>query len=57
MTYSSTLSVCFFVHWFLFYFDGTLGILMSAGGSRLRWWLDPVGGLLVGIHECDIVSG
>lgn len=27
---------------------------MSAGGSRLRWWLDPVGGLLVGIDDCHI---
>jgi len=25
----------------------TFAILMSAGGSRLRWWLDPMGGLLI----------
>jgi divalent metal cation (Fe/Co/Zn/Cd) transporter len=28
-------------------FINGFGILMSAGGSRLRWWLDPVGGLLI----------
>ncbi|KAG9313935.1 hypothetical protein JVU11DRAFT_4709 [Chiua virens] len=28
-------------------FINGFGILMSAGGSRLRWWLDPLGGLLI----------
>ncbi|KAG8219383.1 CDF manganese transporter [Butyriboletus roseoflavus] len=28
-------------------FINSFGILMSAGGSRLRWWLDPVGGVLI----------
>ncbi|KAF8559898.1 CDF manganese transporter [Imleria badia] len=28
-------------------FINSFGILMSAGGSRLRWWLDPVGGILI----------
>ncbi|KZO94089.1 CDF manganese transporter [Calocera viscosa TUFC12733] len=25
----------------------SFGILMSAGGSKLRWWLDPAGGLII----------
>ncbi|KAF5376194.1 hypothetical protein D9757_009308 [Collybiopsis confluens] len=25
------------------------GILMSAGGSKLRWWLDPTGALIIGV--------
>lgn len=25
------------------------GILMSAGGSKLKWWLDPTGAILVSI--------
>jgi len=25
------------------------GILMSAGGSKLRWWLDPTGGLIIAL--------
>ncbi|EGN93650.1 hypothetical protein SERLA73DRAFT_189385 [Serpula lacrymans var. lacrymans S7.3] len=29
-------------------FINGFGILMSAGGSRLRWWLDPTGGALIG---------
>ncbi|KIJ66447.1 hypothetical protein HYDPIDRAFT_129314 [Hydnomerulius pinastri MD-312] len=28
-------------------FINGFGILMSAGGSRLRWWLDPVGAILI----------
>ncbi|KAI6112420.1 CDF manganese transporter [Pisolithus croceorrhizus] len=28
-------------------FINSFGILMSAGGSKWRWWLDPVGGLLI----------
>ncbi|KAG9003659.1 hypothetical protein FRB94_002982 [Tulasnella sp. JGI-2019a] len=28
-------------------FVNTFAILMSAGGSKLRWWLDPLGGLLI----------
>jgi len=28
-------------------FINAFGILMSAGGSRLRWWLDPTGGILI----------
>jgi divalent metal cation (Fe/Co/Zn/Cd) transporter len=28
-------------------FVNGFGILMSAGGSRLRWWLDPVGAILI----------
>lgn len=28
-------------------FINTFGILMSAGGSRLKWWLDPLGGILI----------
>ncbi|KAF8326211.1 CDF-like metal transporter [Cantharellus anzutake] len=27
--------------------DPTTGVLMSSGGSKLRWWLDPTGGLLI----------
>ncbi|KIJ53622.1 hypothetical protein M422DRAFT_58488 [Sphaerobolus stellatus SS14] len=27
----------------------TFGILMSAGGSRLRWWLDPMGGMIIAL--------
>jgi len=27
----------------------TFAILMSAGGSRLRWWLDPMGGALISL--------
>ncbi|KAJ8586486.1 CDF manganese transporter [Rhizopogon salebrosus TDB-379] len=29
-------------------FINGFGILMSAGGSRLRWWLDPTGAILIG---------
>ncbi|EJD37871.1 CDF manganese transporter [Auricularia subglabra TFB-10046 SS5] len=25
----------------------TFGILMSAGGSKLRWWLDPLGAIII----------
>jgi len=25
----------------------TFGILMSTGGSKLRWWLDPMGGIII----------
>ncbi|KAE9387856.1 CDF-like metal transporter [Gymnopus androsaceus JB14] len=25
------------------------GVLMSAGGSKLRWWLDPTGALIIGV--------
>lgn len=57
MTYSSTVSVCRSVRWTLSFSDAILGILMSAGGSRLQWWLDPVGGMLVGIHEGDLNLG
>ncbi|KAF9245649.1 CDF manganese transporter [Melanogaster broomeanus] len=32
-------------------FINGFGILMSAGGSRLRWWLDPVGAILVRVHK------
>ncbi|KAF8343035.1 CDF-like metal transporter [Cantharellus anzutake] len=36
------------------------GLLMSAGGSKLRWWLDPVGGLIISssivISWCKRVS-
>ncbi|KIJ07922.1 hypothetical protein PAXINDRAFT_173201 [Paxillus involutus ATCC 200175] len=28
-------------------FINGFGILMSAGGSRLRWWLDPLGAILI----------
>ncbi|KAG8963155.1 hypothetical protein FRC03_003356 [Tulasnella sp. 419] len=28
-------------------FVNTFAILMSAGGAKLRWWLDPVGGLII----------
>ncbi|KAF8343034.1 CDF-like metal transporter [Cantharellus anzutake] len=28
-------------------FINTFGVLMSSGGSKLRWWLDPTGGLLI----------
>jgi len=27
----------------------SFGILMSAGGSKLRWWLDPAGGLIIAL--------
>jgi len=27
----------------------SFGILMSAGGSKLRWWLDPVGGFIIAL--------
>jgi len=27
----------------------SFGILMSAGGSKLRWWLDPTGGLIIAL--------
>jgi len=30
-------------------FINTFGILMSAGGSKLRWWLDPLGGCILAI--------
>ena len=26
------------------------GILMSAGGSKLAWWLDPTGAIIVRVH-------
>ncbi|KAH7905744.1 CDF manganese transporter [Hygrophoropsis aurantiaca] len=29
-------------------FINGFGILMSAGGSRLRWWLDPAGAIIIG---------
>ncbi|KAJ3926751.1 MAG: CDF-like metal transporter [Lentinula lateritia] len=25
------------------------GVLMSAGGSKLRWWLDPTGAVIIGV--------
>jgi len=28
-------------------FINSFAILMSAGGSRLRWWLDPMGGAMI----------
>ncbi|KAI6031282.1 CDF manganese transporter [Pisolithus microcarpus] len=28
-------------------FINSFGILMSAGGSKWKWWLDPVGGLII----------
>jgi hypothetical protein len=28
------------------------GILMSAGGSKLAWWLDPTGAIIVRILVC-----
>ncbi|KAJ7492279.1 CDF-like metal transporter [Mycena latifolia] len=27
----------------------TFGILMSTGGSKLRWWLDPMGGMIIAL--------
>ncbi|EJU02838.1 CDF manganese transporter [Dacryopinax primogenitus] len=27
----------------------SFGILMSAGGSKLRWWLDPAGGFIIAL--------
>lgn len=30
---------------------------MSAGGSRLQWWLDPVGGILVRSYQGDLIMG
>lgn len=27
----------------------SFGILMSAGGSKLRWWLDPTGGFIIAL--------
>ncbi|KAG8904422.1 hypothetical protein FRB99_001801 [Tulasnella sp. 403] len=30
-------------------FVNSFAILMSAGGSKLRWWLDPLGGLLIAL--------
>ncbi|KAF9011130.1 CDF-like metal transporter [Cyathus striatus] len=27
----------------------SFGILMSTGGSKLRWWLDPVGAIIIGL--------
>ncbi|KAF6753565.1 CDF-like metal transporter [Ephemerocybe angulata] len=29
-------------------FINGFGILMSAGGSKLRWWLDPMGAIMIG---------
>ncbi|KAH7904085.1 hypothetical protein BJ138DRAFT_1073714, partial [Hygrophoropsis aurantiaca] len=31
-------------------FINGFGILMSAGGSRLRWWLDPAGAIIVSLN-------
>jgi len=28
-------------------FINSFGVLMSAGGSKLRWWLDPMGAILI----------
>jgi len=30
-------------------FVNSFGLLMSAGGSKLRWWLDPTGGLILAV--------
>ncbi|EJD55411.1 CDF-like metal transporter [Auricularia subglabra TFB-10046 SS5] len=30
-------------------FINTFGILMSAGGSKLRWWLDPTGAIIIAV--------
>ncbi|KAG2022734.1 cation diffusion facilitator 1, variant 2 [Coprinopsis cinerea AmutBmut pab1-1] len=30
-------------------FVNTFGILMSTGGSKLRWYLDPIGALIIGL--------
>ncbi|KDQ09469.1 hypothetical protein BOTBODRAFT_527174 [Botryobasidium botryosum FD-172 SS1] len=30
-------------------FVNGFGLLMSAGGSKLRWWLDPTGGLILAV--------
>jgi len=30
-------------------FVNGFGLLMSAGGSRLMWWLDPVGAIVIGL--------
>ena len=33
----------------------SLGILMSAGGSKLAWWLDPTGAIIVSnTHSAEI---
>lgn len=35
--------------------DEELGIIMSTGGSKWAWWLDPVGAILVNgfANSCD----
>jgi hypothetical protein len=44
-------------------FINTFGLLMSAGGSKLKWWLDPMGAIMVSssFHQlrtdCSFICG
>jgi divalent metal cation (Fe/Co/Zn/Cd) transporter len=39
-------------------FINSFGLLMSAGGSKLRWWLDPMGAIIVRVvGACTCGSG